>query len=143
VPNDDRPARDPSTLCLACGLCCNGAFHDLVLLDEDELDGAARHHLPIAGNVPFHAFRLPCPRLDDVDHTRCTIYTERPGGCAAYTCATLAAYCDESLDEAEALARVDATRALFAAASARAVGDSDLPAARAALAAARKRWFDP
>ena len=58
---DAPSARDPSALCLACGLCCNGAFHDLVLLDEDELDGAARHHLPIAGNVPFHAFRLPCP----------------------------------------------------------------------------------
>jgi Fe-S-cluster containining protein len=143
MPLDERPARDASALCLACGLCCNGAFHDLVLLDEDELDGAERHHLPIAGNVPFHAFKLPCPRLDDVDHTRCTIYLERPRGCAAYTCATLAAYCDESLDEPEALERVEATRALFAAVTGRPAGDPDLPAARAALAVARKRWFDP
>ena len=141
--DDARPARDPSALCLACGLCCNGAFHDLVLLDEDELDGAARHHLPVAGNVPFHAFRLPCPRLDDVDHTRCTIYTERPRGCAAYTCATLGGYLDESLAEAEAFSRIDATRTLFAAVAARPAGDAERPAAVAALAVARKRWFDP
>jgi len=133
MTDEPRSARDASALCLACGLCCNGAFHDLVLLDDDELGGAARHHLPVATNVPFHAFRLPCPRLDEVDHTRCTIYAARPRGCAAYTCATLGAYCDESLDEGEAFARIHTTRALFA----------ELPATRSELVAARKRWFDP
>ena len=138
-----RPPRDASALCLACGLCCNGAFHDLVLLEEDELDGAERHHLPVAANVPFHAFRLPCPRLDDVAHTCCTIYAERPRACAAYTCATLAAYCDESLGEDEAFARIHETRALFAAVTAGRAGEGDLPAAQRALAVVRKRWFDP
>ena len=133
MTDDPRPARDASALCLACGLCCNGAFHDLVLLDDDELPGATRHHLPVATNVPFHAFRLPCPRIDEIDHTRCTIYAERPRACAAYACAILGAYRDGSLDEGEALARVVATRGLFAA----------LPGSRGELAAARKRWFDP
>src|SRR6185437_13875970 len=85
-----RGDEERSARCLACGLCCQGALHDLVPLDESP------HRL---------AFRLPCPRLDD---RRCTVYAERPRTCASYACETLRAYGAGEIDEAEALARVRA-----------------------------------
>ena len=77
MPSDPPAPRDESALCLACGLCCAGAFYDLVPLDPDELDHARKLRLPLFDREPLLTFRLPCPRLDG---TACTVYAERPAG---------------------------------------------------------------
>ena len=136
------PARDESALCLACGLCCAGAFYDLVPLDPDELDHARRLHLPLADREPLLTFRLPCPLLDD---KTCTVYAERPRECAAFACSLLRDYRAGDVELPEALARVAETRAAFTRLAALRALDPhhpDLPAARAALSAPRRRWFD-
>src|SRR5580693_5326443 len=91
-----RGEQERSDLCLACGLCCQGALHDLVPLDEDELEGAHKLRLPVVESPLRLAFRLPCPRLDD---RRCTVYLERPRTCARYACDLLRAYGAGEVDE--------------------------------------------
>ena len=135
--------RDESALCLACGLCCAGAFYDLVPLDPDEVDHAQRLRLPLFDREPRLSFRLPCPRLDA---TACTIYTERPCECARFACELLKAYRHGEVELEEAIARVTVARAAFAAVSSLREGDPHAPALAAAkkeLSVVRRRWFDP
>lgn len=135
---------DESALCLACGLCCAGAFYDRVPLDPDELDHAQKLHLPLAETEPRLTFHLPCPRLSD---TACTVYLERPRECANFACGVLAAYRHGEIDAAEAHARVQTARDAFARLRAlREAGtdrhDPALAKAKADLSTARRRWFD-
>jgi Fe-S-cluster containining protein len=133
-----RGEEERSALCLACGLCCQGALHDLVPLDEDELPRAEKLRLHVVESPHRLAFRLPCPRLDD---RRCTVYAERPRTCASYACETLRAYGVGEIEEAEALARIRAVGEL----SARIPALEGTARAEAARERARLRrtWFDP
>jgi Fe-S-cluster containining protein len=99
-------------------------LHDLVPLDEDEFDRAARLHLPIWESPHRLAFRIPCPRLDGA---RCTVYAERPRTCATYACETLRAYGAGEIEMEEARARIERMR-------------TAAPGERATM---RKTWFDP
>jgi Fe-S-cluster containining protein len=135
----ERGERERSDLCLSCGLCCQGVLHDLVPLDEDELDRAARLRLPVVESPLRLAFRLPCPRLDD---RRCTVYAERPRTCASYACELLRAYGAGEVDEATALGRIAEVRAQSAEVAQRA-GDPSRAEAAAELARMRRTWFDP
>lgn len=141
----DPPApRDESALCLACGLCCAGAFYDLVPLDPDELDHARRLHLPLFEREPMLTFRLPCPRLDG---KACTIYTERPRECARFACELLKAYRGFEVDLGEAVARTAEARAAFERVNALKLQGCDphdpaLAEAKAELSRVRRRWFD-
>jgi len=133
-----RGEEERSALCLACGLCCQGALHDLVPLDEDEIARARKLRLPVVESPHRLAFRLPCPRLHE---RRCTVYAERPRTCASYACETLRAYGAGEIDEAEALARVRAVGDLTARIPGlEGVARGDAVAERARL---RRTWFDP
>jgi Fe-S-cluster containining protein len=133
---EPRSAKERSDLCVSCGLCCQGALHDLVPLDEDELERAARLRLPLVESPLRLAFRLPCPRLED---RRCTVYEERPRTCASYACGVLRAYGEGEIDESTALERVARVREQTAEAA------RHPPASRAEvlreLAWMRKTWF--
>lgn len=137
-------ARDESALCLACGLCCAGAFYDLVPLDPDELEHAKKLRLPLADREPLLTFLLPCPRLDG---TACTVYLERPRECARFACVLLLAFRRAEVALDEAVTRVAEARAAFAEVALlradRDPHDPDLRAAKAALSIVRRRWFDP
>ena len=67
-----------SSLCVDCGLCCNGSLHDAAALDEDEVDAARAVGLDVLRNLDKTGFAFPCPKLDD---TRCTIFGQRPRVC--------------------------------------------------------------
>ena len=134
-----RSQADLSNLCLSCGLCCQGTLHDLVPLDDDELERAARLRLPLFESPLRLAFRLPCPRLED---RRCTVYAERPRTCATYTCAVLRAYGAGEIDEPTALSRIERLREQ----SAHVARTTDGPTreeARRELSWMRLTWFDP
>lgn len=133
LPDSPAPRDDESALCLACGLCCAGAFYDLVPLDPDELDHAEKLRLPLSDREPRLTFRLPCPRLSG---TACTIYTERPRECSRFACGVLEDYRAREIEMDEALSRVREAKAAFDRVNA---GDRD---AKSALSAARRRWFD-
>jgi Fe-S-cluster containining protein len=114
-------------------------LHDLVPLDDDELERAARLRLPLYESPLRLAFRLPCPRLED---RRCTVYAERPRTCATYRCAVLQAYGRGEIDEPTALSRIERVREQTSVVAAHAPGPSRAEAQRE-LSWMRKTWFDP
>jgi Fe-S-cluster containining protein len=133
---EPRSAEECSDLCVSCGLCCQGALHDLVPLEEDELERALRLHLPVVESPLRLAFRLPCPRLED---RRCTVYQERPRTCASYACGVLRAYSDGEIDGGTARERIERMRAQTAEVARLETG-SRAEAIRE-LAWMRKTWF--
>jgi Fe-S-cluster containining protein len=150
VQDGARSERERSDLCLSCGLCCQGALHDLVPLDEDELARAQKLRLPVVESPLRLAFRLPCPRLDE---RRCTVYAERPRTCASYACDVLRAYGAGEVDEATARQRIEQVRSASAEVAQR-TGEAGYDGgsrpqtpgraeAAARLAWMRRSWFDP
>lgn len=116
------------SLCLECGLCCDGTMFENVELEPREaerLDGrvvlsADRKHL-----------KQTCRALEGC---KCTVYEDRPQGCRDFRCLILASLEAGDITEAEAregvaeaMARRDAVAKLM---------NDDDP--RRALASARK-----
>lgn len=85
------------TLCLACGLCCNGVlFADVKLRAGDSAARARLLELPTSPTVKraapasprVRALPQPCPAFDGC---RCRIYADRPQHCRAFECLLLQA----------------------------------------------------
>jgi hypothetical protein len=79
----------PETLCLACGLCCNGVlFKDVELQAGDNAVRLAAAGLPInpprTGSRGKTKFPQPCTAL--CGDNRCKIYAERPARCRQFEC---------------------------------------------------------
>lgn len=74
---------DPSSsLCLECGLCCNGSIFSHAELNEDDCKRLG---------ISYHndaRLSFPCQHLSG---RSCTVYQQRPAICASYQCKTLAA----------------------------------------------------
>ena len=75
---------DANSLCLECGLCCNGViFADGQLQSRDD---AARLRLLGLALLKNEKFRQPCAAFDGC---RCRIYSERPNYCREFECLLL------------------------------------------------------
>ncbi len=102
---------DPgSTLCLACGLCCDGNLFTQVPLRGDEID-RVRRRLPILERAQGAALQQRCAALDGC---RCEIYDERPAACRGYRCMLLTALGEGEVSLAEALGIVGQAHAAIA-----------------------------
>lgn len=122
-PIDRSPG---SALCTECGLCCTGALHNFAVLDDDEVEPAARIGLTLRTDGR-PGFALPCPYLQN---SCCTIYAARPKVCARYKCGLL-----ENLEAGAtpldaALATVAAAKELVGRAHSLMPGGMTIPAAR-------------
>ena len=74
-------------LCLACGLCCNGAlFADVKLQPKDDRRLLRKQGLPLKTFRSGIRFTQPCAALDGC---RCRIYDYRPKHCRDFECAQL------------------------------------------------------
>src|SRR3954464_7170194 len=93
-----------NSLCLECGLCCNGAiFADVRLQPED--DPARLKTLGLSISTPqsrqgTRHFNQPCSALDGC---RCRIYTGRPAYCRLFDCLLLKSVNEGRTGTAEAL----------------------------------------
>jgi uncharacterized protein len=81
------------SICLACGLCCNGViFADVKLQPKDDCARLQALGLPLLkprkANAPARTqrWRQPCAALDGC---RCRIYSERPKYCREFECLLL------------------------------------------------------
>jgi hypothetical protein len=115
---------DAGTLCLACGLCCDGTLFGLVRIDDAEAAAARRHGLRVVtrddGTVRL---QQPCTALEG---TACRVYAQRPRTCRQYVCDLANALDGGEVSLSEALVLVeDTTR--FRAALATALGPDDQP----------------
>jgi hypothetical protein len=105
---------DPrSTLCLACGLCCDGNLFTQVPLRAEEVEPIRHRGLPILERPHGAALRQRCGALDG---RRCDIYDDRPAACRSYRCMLLTALAEDEVSLRDALAIVERAHALLAAA---------------------------
>ena len=77
---------DATTLCLACGFCCDGTLHTNTVLLVDEVRAAADVGLVVDAVHDKPAFQQPCAMFRE---GRCSIYAARPHVCRRYECALL------------------------------------------------------
>ncbi|RYZ37142.1 MAG: YkgJ family cysteine cluster protein [Myxococcaceae bacterium] len=98
-----------STLCLHCGMCCDGTLFTQVPLQPNESGSLTRRGLALTAREDGAVvLPQPCAALDG---RCCTVYTERPEACRRYRCQLLNALAEGevSLDEAKGV--VDAAHA--------------------------------
>ncbi|MCC6336912.1 MAG: YkgJ family cysteine cluster protein [Myxococcales bacterium] len=117
------------SLCLRCGLCCDGALFGTASVTAEE---AARLEGRVALTPDRRNLVQPCRALSGC---ACTVYEDRPATCRAFKCEVLAALEHGEVTEAEALAEVERALSLRRV-IAKSLGMSD---ERAALREARRR----
>src|SRR6185436_15176721 len=75
------------SLCLECGLCCNGAMFDDVRLDDgDRVEPWRGLGVPLRATHGGHACPQPCAAFDG---GACRIYSDRPASCRDFECRVL------------------------------------------------------
>ncbi|MEX0812126.1 MAG: YkgJ family cysteine cluster protein [Chitinophagales bacterium] len=75
---------NPSSICLSCGLCCDGTVIGFVELDREELP-AMRQLLDLEEVDGNRVFLQPCKNYCE----GCQIYSKRPKQCASFKCGLL------------------------------------------------------
>ena len=79
-----------SKLCLACGLCCTGAFFTKAVVEPSYLEIAAELGVTVDTLAPdSNGFWLPCGLYRN---GQCSIYQHRPPVCQSYRCVLLRKY---------------------------------------------------
>lgn len=95
-----------STLCLHCGLCCDGTLFNHVPLRRTEVEALERLGLTVKeraeDGVPI--LLQPCAALKE---RCCTVYADRPKACRRYQCYLLTALAEGEVSLEEARAVVD------------------------------------
>lgn len=101
---------DSSSICLSCGLCCDGTLIGFVQLDRDEVP-RVREIMPIeeAGGQGF--FVHPCSQLCG---TSCQVYDNRPRQCAAFRCGLLKKVSAGDQSKSAAISSIEAVKVLRA-----------------------------
>ncbi len=108
----DHPLDDGISICVGCGLCCDGTlFSHLGVIDESDLGrplAALGVKVIVEADPPV--FELPCPAFDG--HA-CTIYSlQRPRACGWFECDVSVAVTAGTMSRAEGRAIIEATRDL-------------------------------
>ncbi len=121
-PQDTSPEE---TLCLSCGMCCDGTIHYWTRLENREKSRAKKLGLRVfdrktpvrsasyRSGTPkiMPAFRQPCAALAGL---ACQVYAQRPKACVDYVCPLLARLQAGEIALAEALANAQHARRLIA-----------------------------
>jgi uncharacterized protein len=93
------------TLCLQCGLCCNGVLFADVRQQRADASALFKQHGPRVSQ--------PCPAFNCGDNT-CALYAERPVRCRSFECRQFIAVRSGRKTPASALAKIRATKKLAA-----------------------------
>ncbi|MGB8644744.1 MAG: hypothetical protein WCF84_05875 [Anaerolineae bacterium] len=101
---------DSSSLCLPCGLCCNGVLFDHVDVMADEIPVATARGLCLYEQDKRVSFKLPCACYVD---SACSIYGDRPFTCCAFQCALLRQLRNGAMDLQACLTIVHRARELI------------------------------
>ncbi|WP_342377679.1 YkgJ family cysteine cluster protein [Myxococcus stipitatus] len=102
-----------STLCLRCGMCCDGTLFTHVSLQPDEASALRRHGVPLLQREEGPpVLAQHCAALDG---RTCTVYADRPASCRRYHCQLFSALSEKEVSLDEALGLVDEAHARIAA----------------------------
>ena len=88
-----------SSLCLACGLCCNGVFYTHTRVKPDEIEPVRALGLAVETFRDGPGFRQPCSMFRE---GRCSVYPEHPIHCRAYACDLLKKYLADAIAHPQA-----------------------------------------
>jgi Fe-S-cluster containining protein len=102
---------DASTLCVSCGLCCNGVLFDHAKAEPEEVPRLQAFGLEPRLVEEKLQFGLPCRHLDC---GRCTIYEDRFAICRSFRCSLLKRLGAGDVALREALATVGKAKAMVA-----------------------------
>jgi uncharacterized protein len=103
---------DGSSLCVACGLCCNGALFAHAKAVDAELRLLAEAGLETFERNGRHRFRLPCRH--HCDGSGCGIYAQRFEICRSFSCSLLSKVETGEIPLDEAAATVRQARTMLA-----------------------------
>jgi len=101
--------RNGSDLCVACGLCCQGVFHEQARAFPEEVPLLEEKGFTVCHGPRGLSFALPCSYLGA---TGCSVYAERPRTCRSYQCRLLTRYLDREVPLEQALRTVEQVREL-------------------------------
>ena len=101
--------RNGSSLCVACGLCCQGMFHEQARAFPEEVAWLEGKGFTVGTGPQGLAFSLPCSHLGAGG---CSLYAERPRTCRTYQCRLLARYLAGEVSLEQALGTVEQVHAL-------------------------------
>ncbi|MFY0570821.1 YkgJ family cysteine cluster protein [Archangium lansingense] len=104
-----------STLCLRCGLCCDGTLFTHVPLRSTETGPLKALGLPVKEREDGTPI-LP-QRCAALDGRKCTAYAARPEECRRYHCHLFSALSEGEVSLEEALSVVDGAHDLLASAN--------------------------
>ncbi len=99
---------DLSSICLSCGLCCDGTLIGFVQLDEEEIS-RVRDVMPIEESHGQGFFVHPCSQLCG---TSCQVYDRRPRQCASFECGLLKKVKTGAHDQKSAHSRIEHLKTL-------------------------------
>ncbi len=102
---------DGSSLCLACGICCQGGLHCGARVEDGEGQAVRALGLTVAASAEGPIFCLPCPLHQE---NRCTVYAGRPSACRSYQCKLLRRYLAGQATWDECIRRVELAKDLLA-----------------------------
>jgi Fe-S-cluster containining protein len=106
----DETAAEPS-ICIGCGLCCDGTLFVRGKLTPDEASKIpAAHKVTGVSEGEQVSFRQPCVHFDG---SGCRIYSDRYAACRKYRCEVLKAHEEGLLDSATARGRISEARDLI------------------------------
>lgn len=125
-----------STLCLRCGMCCDGSLFTHVSLQPDETTALQRRGVPLSRREDgTQALAQHCGALDG---RTCTVYSDRPASCRRYHCQLFAALAEKEVSLEEALGVVDQAHALRASLERELPDDATPDAPRSVMQRARR-----
>jgi Fe-S-cluster containining protein len=105
------PPSDASSLCVSCGLCCNGVLFAHAKAEREEVPRLEAAGLQVRQVDEQLNFGLPCRHLDE---GRCTIYEDRFAICRSFRCVLLKRLQAGEVELPEALATVAKAKAMIA-----------------------------
>jgi Fe-S-cluster containining protein len=96
------PQQSNSSLCLSCGLCCDGTlFGTTPVAPHDDFPALEAARIAVSIDGGERRFEQPCPAHDG---RACGIYANRPAACRTYQCDLLRRVEEGAIDSSEALA---------------------------------------
>jgi uncharacterized protein len=108
VASIELPSRPPQeasksaaqSLCLTCGLCCDGTLFSHVKLESDDNDAALALDIQTVGEPGPRILKQHCPTHKNCS---CQIYQNRPNACRNFQCALLKRFNKHEISQAAAL----------------------------------------
>ena len=98
------------SLCLKCGLCCDGTFLSGVPLKPDDEFGPLKAiGINIISENDLTVFKLPCAALKNC---ACAVYANRPQRCRTFKCELLKRFERDDISEQSALEIINKVKSL-------------------------------